>query len=64
MDFQRCLVAVTLIVLSMLLLGGFYVDRFPIWLHWAQYISIITFTYDGALELGFMDLTLRLESTN
>ena len=59
MDFQRCIVGATVVMLGMLILGGFYVERFPIWLRWAQYISILTFSYDSSVELGFMGLTLR-----
>ena len=59
MDNQWSVVAIPVIILTFMLLGGFYVDRLPIWLHWAQYASFISYNFRAALEFGFLDLTFR-----
>ena len=59
MNYQRSLVASTIIILSLMLLGGFYVDQLPSWLHWAQYASYISYNYRALLEFAFLDLTIR-----
>ena len=59
MDFQRSLVAAAVIMLTHMLLGGFYVRNLPYWLNWAQYASFTSYTFAAALELGFQNLDLR-----
>lgn len=59
MNSQRSLTAVTVLVLTCLLLGGFYVKRFPPWFQWAQYLSFISYSFRTSLEFGFMELNLR-----
>lgn len=58
MDFQRSLVVAAVSMLSFMLLGGFYVQRLPSWLHWAQYLSFVQYSFDLALQFEFTsDLT-------
>lgn len=59
MDFQRSLVASAVLILTFMLLGGYYVENLPNWLHWAQYVSFVSFNYRVALEFAFLDLNLR-----
>ena len=59
MDYQRSLVASAVAILTLMLLGGFYVDTLPPWLDWAQYGSFVSFNYQIMLEFGFLDLNLR-----
>jgi len=56
MNLKQSLVAMTIILLGMLLLGGFYVQHFPSWLFWARYSSYISFAYDAVLYWGFWKL--------
>lgn len=46
-----------------MLLGGFYVDQLPQWLHWAQYASFVSYNYRALLELGFLGLNFRCGSS-
>lgn len=59
MDYQRSLIAVAVLMLTLMLLGGFYVERLPFWLHWAQYGSFVCFTFRAMLEFGLLGLELR-----
>ena len=59
MDFQRSLVAAAVIMLTLMLLGGFYIERLPFWLEWAQYGSFISYTFRVMLEFGYRGLNLR-----
>ena len=53
MDFKRSIVAVAVILLTLMLLGGFYVQNLPFWIDWAQYVSFITYSYDALLYFEF-----------
>lgn len=48
-DTRHAITAATVALLSMLFLGGFYVDleRIPVWIRWAQYLSFVKFTFDA-----------------
>lgn len=59
MDFQRSLVAAAVIMLTIMLLGGFYVRNLPYWLDWAQYASFVSYSYSASLELAFRNLEMR-----
>jgi hypothetical protein len=65
MDFQRSLVAAAVIMLTLMLLGGYYIERLPPWLQWAQYVSFVSYNFRSMLEFAFLDLNLRyLSYTN
>ena len=53
MDFTRAIVAAAVIMLSCMLLGGFYVNNLPFWIQWAQYLSFITHAFDAMLYFEF-----------
>ena len=53
MDFSRSLVAASVAMLSSMLLGGFYVQNLAYWIQWAQYLSFITYSFDGMLYFEF-----------
>lgn len=59
MDFQRSLVAAAVIMLTLMLLGGYYVERLPHWLKWAEYTSFVSYTFRAMLEFGYLGLDLR-----
>ena len=59
MDFQRSLVAAAVIMLTFMLLGGFYIERLPPWLEWAQYTSFVSYIYRAMVEFAFLGLDLR-----
>ena len=53
MDFSRGIVAAAVIMLTSMLLGGFYVKNLPSWIQWAQYLSFVTYAFDGMLYFEF-----------
>lgn len=53
MDFKRSIVAVAVILMTLMLLGGFYVKNLVFWIDWAQYLSFITYSYDALLYFEF-----------
>ena len=53
MDFTRGIVAAAVIMLSSMLLGGFYVKNLPFWIQWAQYTSFVTYAFDSMLSFEF-----------
>lgn len=53
MDFSRAIVAAAVIMLSSMLLGGFYVQNLASWIQWAQYLSFITYSFDAMLYFEF-----------
>lgn len=53
MDIQLSLVLGVILMLALLLVGGFYVQNLPFWIVWAKYISPITYGYHSAILLTF-----------
>ena len=53
MNTQLSLVIGVVLLLGLLLVGGFYVRNIPFWIIWARYISPITYGYHSAILLTF-----------
>ncbi len=53
MNLKRIIVFGAVLILSFMLLGGFYVQNLPFWLQWGQYLSFITYGYRGSLQMNF-----------
>ena len=53
MDFKRSIVAAAVIMLTSMLLAGFYVKNLAAWIQWAQYTSFLTYSFDGMLYFEF-----------
>ena len=53
MDFRRSIVAMAVILLTMMLLGGFYVQNLVFWIQWVEYLSFFAYSYDAALYFQF-----------
>ena len=53
MDFRRSIVAVAVIPLTIMLLGGFYIKNLVFWIRWAEYLSFFTYSYDAVLYFEF-----------
>uniref|UniRef100_H2Z6M6 ABC transporter domain-containing protein n=1 Tax=Ciona savignyi TaxID=51511 RepID=H2Z6M6_CIOSA len=51
MDFDHSLVLAIFMMITFMLLGGFYIKNIPSWLHWMRYVS--PFQYSWALMLYF-----------
>jgi ABC-type multidrug transport system permease subunit len=53
-DMGRAMMTtITVIALTMMLLGGFYVDNVPGFVSWAKYISLFKYAFDASRELVF-----------
>ena len=55
MNAQKALTVTVVVMLTFMLLGGFYTRRLPSWLLWAQSVSFVTYSYDALLRLEFTD---------
>ena len=55
MDFSHSLVAAAVVMLSSMLLGGFYVKNLASWIQWAQYLSFVTYSFDAMLSFEFTE---------
>lgn len=53
MNLKRIIVFGSVVVLTCMLLGGFYVQDLPFWLQWARYLSFITYSFWGSLQVNF-----------
>jgi hypothetical protein len=50
---DRAMTTVTVIALTMMLLGGFYVENIPGFVAWLKYLSPFKYAYDAAREIVF-----------
>ena len=55
-DIQHAVATAVVVMISVMLLGGFYVQNMPSWLSvWASWLSFFRYPYGAALQLQFMD---------
>lgn len=52
-DFEKAMVYATLASMALMLTGGFFAQRLPFFLKWAQYLSPFKYSYDACLQLVF-----------
>lgn len=50
----------TVTVLTIMLVGGFYVENIPVWIDWLKYLSFIRYGYFITLKLQFKDKNVLL----
>ena len=55
MDFARSLVAVVVVLLIFMLLGGFFIKNLASWIQWARYLSFLSYSYDALLYFEFTE---------
>ena len=53
MDFDHALVLAIFIMISFMLLGGFYIKNFPFWLQWMRFASPFMYSWSLMLYLEF-----------
>lgn len=53
MDFEKAMVLATLASMALMLTGGFFAQRLPLFLKWFQYLSPFKYSYDACLQLVF-----------
>ena len=52
-DMEKAMTGMTVISLGMMLVGGFFVDKLPIFITWVKYLSPFKYTFDAALRIVF-----------
>lgn len=55
MDFKQAQTIATLLMLTMMLTGGFYIRKVPSWLSWLKYCSYIFYGYNMLMKIEFSD---------
>jgi len=60
MDFDHGLVLAIFMMITFMLLGGFYIKNIPSWLSWLAYLSPMYFSYVLMIYLEF-DSNTRIE---
>lgn len=58
MDYEKAMVIATLVSLSLMLTGGYFVQNLPPFVHWIRYISPFKYSYDACLQLSFEERLL------
>ena len=54
-DVGKAWISANIILLGLLLAGGYFIENIPHWLHvWVKWLSFYKYGYDGALRLQFM----------
>jgi len=53
LDMQKALVTATISMLSLMLVGGFFVHNLPDFVYWARYLSIFTYAFNACLVMEF-----------
>lgn len=53
MDFQRVIATTVVVMITYMVIGGFYVRHLPFWLKWAQYATFINYGYHAMLQFVF-----------
>ncbi|GMH34285.1 hypothetical protein BSKO_02119 [Bryopsis sp. KO-2023] len=53
MDFKKAQTITTLMMLTMMLTGGFYIRKIPGWLKWLKYCSFIFYGYNLLMKVEF-----------
>lgn len=52
-NFKNCLTIATVTMLTIMLVGGFYVRQIPIWISWLKYLSFIYWGWNLLLKIEF-----------
>lgn len=52
-DMERAMATMTVVALTLALLGGFFVENVPSFISWGQYVSPFKYSFDGARQLAF-----------
>ncbi|XP_059498708.1 uncharacterized protein LOC125449520 isoform X2 [Stegostoma tigrinum] len=52
---DQSIIFATIFMLTTLLLGGFYIQRLPAWLTWAQYFAFVLYPFHVMLSVEFSD---------
>jgi len=52
-DMEKAMTLTTVVSLSLMLLGGFFVENVPFWLDWGKYVSPFKYSFDASRQLVF-----------
>jgi len=53
MDFEKAMVLATLFALALMLVGGFFAQRLPVFVRWVGYLSPFRYSYNGCVQIEF-----------
>lgn len=53
MDFEKAMVVATLFALALMLVGGFFAQKLPVFIQWISYLSPFRYSYNGCVQLEF-----------
>ncbi|KAK3585439.1 hypothetical protein CHS0354_020158 [Potamilus streckersoni] len=53
MDMRRGISIATVVIMFIMLLGGFYTRNMPVWISWIKYFSFLHYTFHALLYLEF-----------
>jgi len=51
LDLKRAQSASTIIMLTLMLTGGFFVQNIPVWLSWLSYLSFMSYAWDALMNI-------------
>jgi len=51
LNLKRAQTAATIIMLTLMLTGGFFVQNIPVWLQWLPYLSYMSYAWDALLHV-------------
>lgn len=53
LDYEKALVIATLVSMTLMLTGGFFIQNLPDFVHWIRFISPFKYSYDACLRLVY-----------
>ncbi|XP_067915922.1 uncharacterized protein [Heterodontus francisci] len=65
LSFDQSIIFASIFMLTTLLLGGFYIQRLPLWLIWARYLAFVLYPFHVMLSVEFSnDHTILCKAEN
>jgi hypothetical protein len=52
-DMEKAMTVVTVVSLGMMLVGGFFVEKLPVFIEWGRYLSPFNYTFNAARQVVF-----------
>lgn len=52
-DIEKGIASCTVLSLTLMIAGGFYIRRIPSWLNWLKFISPFKYAYDASVQIVF-----------
>ena len=52
-DMEKVIVVATIVMLTLLLVGGFFVTNIPTWLAWLKFLSPFQYSYEAGMSFQY-----------